>query len=98
MCRKTSGAAFVTWIVVPVGAFNYAKGEPAVLRSSEKGTRYFCSSCGTPVTCINTAHPEHVDVTTGSLDVPEDYPPTVAVHEDTKLAWLATTEIAREKN
>jgi len=89
MCRKTSAAAFVTWVVVPESAFHYVKGEPQILNSSEHGTRCFCSSCGTPLACINTTHQGIVDVTSCSLDAPEDFPPTIAVHEDTRLSWLA---------
>ena len=92
MCRKTSAAPFVTWMVVPASLFRYTQGEPKELSSSELGTRYFCSRCGTPMVCINSDHPEQVDVTTGSLDAPEDYPPTLAVFEDTKLPWLSKTE------
>jgi len=93
MCRRTSGAPFVTWIVVPDSAFQYTKGEPRTLQSSESGTRYFCESCGTPLTCINTEHPGKIDITTGSLDDPADFPPKFAVYDDTKLEWLSTTEV-----
>ena len=95
MCRRTSAAPFVTWMVVPTSAFHYLRGEPALLKSSDKGTRYFCSSCGTPLACVINDHPEQIDVTTGSLDAPEDYPPTVAVHQDTKLPWLSQTELEK---
>ena len=92
MCRRTSAAPFVTWMVVPASAFRYVKGEPKVLESSEKGTRYFCPDCGTPLACVITDYPGKIDVTTCSLDDPGAYPPVAAVHEDTKLPWLATTE------
>lgn len=95
MCRRTSAAPFVTWMVVPTFAFRYVQGEPAVLKSSEKGTRYFCPRCGSPLVCVNADHPDNVDVTTGSLDAPGQYPPTVAVFEDTKLRWLGQTEVSR---
>ena len=36
--------------------------------------------------------PDEIDVTTGSLDHPNDYPPTTAVHESSKLGWLGATE------
>lgn len=94
MCRKTSAAPFVTWIVVPTTAFQYTAGEPKLLSSSESGTRYFCPECGTPVVCINSEHPDRVDVTTGSLDSPGDFVPTLAVYEDTKLPWLGVTEVS----
>ena len=93
MCRKTSAAAFVTWIVVPQSQFQYTKGTPETLQSSKSGTRYFCGTCGTPILCSNSDHPKQVDITTGSLDDPGRFPPKYAVFEDTKLEWLSTTEL-----
>lgn len=92
MCRRTSAAPFVTWMVVPIAAFEYRRGTPRVLQSSASGTRFFCARCGTPIACINTQHPDIIDITTGSLDAPEDFPPTMAIHEDTRLPWLARVE------
>ena len=94
MCRRTSAAPFVTWIVVPDERFRYIKGDPKLLQSSESGSRYFCDACGTPLVCINSDHPDKVDVTTGSLDDPGSFPPKYAVFEDTKLDWLSATEVS----
>ena len=88
MCKKTSGAPFVTWIVVAATAFRYTAGTPSTLQSSEAGSRYFCSSCGTPVVCLSSKHPEIVDVTLGSLDQPDKFSPTMDVFEDTRLSWV----------
>jgi len=88
MCRKTSGAPFVAWVVVPKDAFTYTSGSPATLHSSESGTRYFCDKCGTPVVCINSKHPDIVDVTVGSLDAPEGFAPTMEAFEDSRLPWV----------
>lgn len=92
MCRRTSAAPFVTWLVVPADRFRYTQGDPRALQSSASGTRYFCERCGTPLVCIIASHPDNVDVTAGSLDHPERFAPTIAVHEDTKLPWLQRTE------
>jgi len=89
MCRRTSGAPFVTWLVVPIDSFSYTQGEPKQLQSSDDGTRYFCDACGTPIACINRTHPEIIDITLGSLDSPEGYTPTFDVFEDTRLPFLA---------
>ena len=62
MCRRTSAAPFVTWLVAPEASFNYTKGRPKVLKSSEMGTRYFCANCGTPVACVLTTQPGDIDV------------------------------------
>ena len=88
MCRRTSAAAYVSWIVVPTTDFDYIQGEPEVLQSSSHGTRYFCGSCGTPVACVLAEHPDVIDVTICSLDDPGQYPPQSDVHTDTRLSWV----------
>lgn len=88
MCRRIHSAPYVTWLVVPVERFRYATAAPEVLRSSEKGTRYFCRTCGSHVACVVAAHPEFIDIPVGSLDRPEVAPPTMEVHGDTRLGWI----------
>ncbi|MDA1074875.1 MAG: GFA family protein [Proteobacteria bacterium] len=87
MCRRTSAAAYVTWLVVPKEHFRLNSSEPASFASSDHGRRQFCPACGTPVTCVNTNHPEIVDVTVCSLDDPTAFPPSRSVYTDTRLAW-----------
>ncbi len=88
MCRKTNGAPFVSWLVVPQADFAYQRGEPKMLKSSETGSRYFCDDCGTPIACFNTNHETIIDVTLGSLDDPSALVPGSEVFTDSKLAWL----------
>ncbi len=82
----------MTWLVVPKSSFSYSSGTPKVLQSSPNGSREFCSDCGTPLVFVDSERPGDVDVTTGSLDEPDDFAPTVAVHEGSKLSWLGVTE------
>ena len=91
MCRRISGAPYVSWVVVPKSRFRFEGPEPKRLRSSEGGTRLFCSNCGTPLACELDKQPEDIDITIGTLDEPERWPPRYEVHDDTKLAWLGTT-------
>jgi hypothetical protein len=53
MCRKHHGAAFATFVTVPLMGFRWISGEDAVstYQSSAYGKRAFCSKCGsvTPV-------------------------------------------------
>lgn len=88
ICRRTSGAPYVTWLLLPKENFRYVEGTPAILQSSAHGTRYFCKHCGTPLVCLVGEHPERIDVTTGSLDRPEQFEPTMQAFTDTKLPWL----------
>ena len=88
MCRRTSGAPYVTWLVVDKNRFRYTStGAPTLLESSATGSRYFCSACGTPIACELTTHPDVVDVTLGSLDDPSGLQPVTDVFTDTRLDW-----------
>jgi hypothetical protein len=89
MCRRTSAAPYVAWVVVPHDAFRYTRGTPRQLSSSEHGKRYFCELCGTHLACVIADHPEIVDVTIGSLDDPEQFVPSFELHTDTRLRWVA---------
>ena len=97
MCRRTSGAPYVSWLVVPADKFSFTSGTPKMLQSSEKGQRYFCDNCGTPVTCVINTHPEQIDVTLGSLDNPEAFTPIYTVFEDSKLSFVTTHALSTAK-
>jgi len=89
MCRRIHAAPFVTWLVVPATNFAYVSDRlPAEFRSSESGTRFRCPDCGTQLACVNSAHPEVVDVAVGSLDAPERHRPRLDVFDDTRLSWI----------
>ena len=90
MCRRTSGAAYVSWLVVPKDRFKYTGAEPTLLQSSAHGRRYFCAACGTPVVCLVDSHPDNVDITVGSLDAPDAIVPSFEFYTDTKLPWVKT--------
>jgi len=92
MCRRTSAAPFVPWIVVPKEHFRYTDGTPKVLNSSQHGTRYFCADCGTPLACENDSHADVIDITICSLDAPEVIIPEHEVYLDTRLPWSTATE------
>lgn len=88
ICRRTSGAPFVTWFTVPTREFRLISGTPASFRSSDHGTRTFCSACGTPLTFQSARHPAEIDVTTCSLEDPEQVPPKDHTHTRSKLSWV----------
>ncbi|MFQ6022652.1 MAG: GFA family protein [Acidiferrobacterales bacterium] len=89
MCRRTSGAPFVSWFVVPTSEFRWVSGKPKELQSSDHGIRSFCSDCGTPLTCELDTHPQVIDVTICSLDDPEQLPPKTDEYTDTQLSWVS---------
>ena len=95
MCRRTSGAPYVSWLVVPIKAFSYTLGTPKQLQSSVDGSRFFCGKCGTHVAYTNKTHPEIVDVTFGSTDRREAFTPSFTVFEDTKLPFVMTPALKK---
>jgi hypothetical protein len=96
-CRKAAGAQAVAWIIVPRAAFTFEKGNPARYRTETRAWRTFCSICGTSLTYESDTRRDEVDITTGSLDHPEKFPPNRDVYPEEKLAWvnLVESKVAR---
>ncbi len=88
ICRRTTGAPFVTWATVPAAAFTFTRGVPRELQSTAQAVRTFCGTCGTALTFRELAHPRSVDVTVGSLDDPDALVPGDHIWTVRQLAWL----------
>lgn len=90
MCRRTSGAAFLSWLAIPLTSFQYKKGTPKKLISSSQGSRYFCKNCGTPLTCLLDEYPKYIYATICSLDRPQDFKPKDNIYIEDMLDWVKT--------
>ena len=88
ICRRTTGAPFVTWFTVPRSQFRLLSGEPTRFRSSPKATRSFCAQCGTQLTFEHEHYSNEIDVTTCSLEDPASLPPKSHIHTSSKLGWI----------
>ncbi len=88
ICRRTTGAPFVTWATFPVAAFSFTAGTPAELRATPRAVRTLCSICGTALTFREFARPHCIDITVGSLDHPDDATPQEHTWTADQLAWL----------
>jgi|SRR5215470_7960662 len=88
ICRRTTGAPFVTWFSVRSTDFRFTTGAPARFASTEKGTRSFCSRCGTQLTFENVDFPDEIDVTTASLDDPDSVAPQDNTRTSSRLRWI----------
>jgi hypothetical protein len=88
ICRRLSGAAFVTWFSVPLASFRFLTNEPAAIKTSEHGRRTFCPRCGTPLTFRSERSPQEIDVTTCSLDDPSALPPEDHTQVSSMVPWI----------
>ncbi len=92
-CRVVIGATSVAWVTVPVQFFITTQGEPALYKSSPNVLRTYCATCGTSLTYRHEQQSSGIDITTGSLDNPEQFPPTKDVFVNDKLPCLVVFEI-----
>jgi hypothetical protein len=88
ICRRTTGAPFVTWFSVPRSGFQFIEGAPTRFRSSARGMRSFCARCGTQLTFEHDDAGDEIDVTTCSLDDPEALPPEDNTRTSSQLRWV----------
>lgn len=88
-CRRAIGAQAVAWITVRLSNFAFEHGTPTRYRTDTGAWRTFCNRCGTSLTYEHDKRPNEIDLTTGSLDRPEDFAPTKDVFPEEKLPWMA---------
>jgi hypothetical protein len=77
----------VTWIAVKRDDFAFTVGDSVRFRSSPSVVRTFCEKCGTPLTYQHGDSPSTIDVTTATLDGPEEFSPTREIWLRHRLAW-----------
>ena len=92
ICRRSTGAPVLAWASVPVAAFAYVQGTPAIYPSSSWGHREFCARCGTQICYRQTKDARNVDVNTGSLDDPGLCPPAMHIYFADRIAWFDTAD------
>jgi hypothetical protein len=86
-CRRSSGAAFVTWASFRRAEFRFTQGEPRVVPWAGR-LRSFCAACGTPLTFVTTPQAIEVDVTVCSFDYPDAIAPADHTWVDDRLPWI----------
>ena len=95
MCRKHSGAGFVTAAGVETKEFSWTKGEDLLVRyqSSPGGLRIFCKTCGSTI-ASSPADPELgvIWVRFGTLDDDPGVRPSSHIFVGSKAPWLEITD------
>jgi hypothetical protein len=88
MCRRTSGAAFPTFVHFAGARFTWTEGEPTRYRSSSDAERGICARCGSTLTEHEAVLDDRVQVALGSLDHSERVTPDDHVWTEGQLGWL----------
>jgi hypothetical protein len=91
-CRRSSAAAFVTWVEFPSSQFTLVSGAPSRYESRPQVTRQFCGCCGTQLTDQHAAEPGTIDVTACSLDNADAVSPEDHVWSDRMLPWVKISD------
>jgi len=86
-CRRASSAPSVAWQTYERRCFELLAGQPRAFRSSAGVERTFCDSCGSPLTYTTHERPDHIDITSVSLDQPEQARPDREVFTAERLSW-----------
>ena len=92
MCRRTSGAAFMTFVHFPANEFAWSGAESTRHRSSDAAERGFCAVCGSTVSMHEAVLPDRVQVSLGSLDRPDLVRPDDHVWTSSQLPWLEVVD------
>lgn len=91
-CRRSSGAAFVTWIECHPSHFRVVSGAPSRYESRPQVTRQFCGKCGAQLTYQHADEPDTIDVTACSLDDVAAVSPEDHVWCDRMVPWVKITD------
>ena len=94
MCQRSHGAGYVTWFAVQRSQFALESGDRELtrFRSSDHGTRSFCSRCGSSLFCESTRHPDVVDVVLANMHGPIDRVPECHFYFDDRAKWVVVND------
>ena len=95
-CRRASGGTNVAWAVFARSDFEWLAGEPADYSSSPGIHWLYCRDCGSTLGYRRSERPHHMDITTGTLDQPDLYPPADEIWLSQKIGWATLHPAMRQ--
>jgi hypothetical protein len=89
MCRRTHGAAFVTWVGVAQDRFTIDMGARDLIRfaSSGEAIRSFCRHCGSTLFFQSSRWPGEVHIARANIDTPIDREPEAHAYWSDHVEW-----------
>lgn len=89
-CRRLSGTGHSVGAMFEAEAVDTAGSVAQFHYTSDKGTtvtKAFCPDCGSPIYGTNSASPNHLTLTLGSMDDASDLTPSVAIFQSKRPHW-----------
>ena len=89
MCRKSTGSAFATNMLISVDDFVLVSGKDSIkaYESSPDEYRYFCSDCGSPIYGQAKVRGGLVSIRCGSLNEDPGIRPSAHYYSKSKAPW-----------
>lgn len=89
-CRKTTGAAFSTWVGFAAENVEWTADEPSFYASSPGVKRGYCPACGTPLSYESDKWAGERHFLIGVFDDPAAFTPASDYLREEGLAWVKT--------
>lgn len=92
ICRKSHGAAFVTWGIIDSNQFQWTSGQEFIqeYESSPGRNRCFCKKCGAPL--VTTHAGEIGEVVVGTVEGDPGVRPSEHIFVGSKAPWYDITD------
>jgi hypothetical protein len=87
-CRRQTGSAMATFVIVPKAALRFIRGQPKEFASSAGVWRSFCGECGSALYYRTEKRPDVVDLYAGTFDDASALAPQCHVHAAEQLPWF----------
>lgn len=89
-CKKITGGAFETVAIVSQGDFEVTEGQNSLAsyQISDKATKHFCRTCGTPIFNAHTKYPGNCMLQVGAFDDPALVTPAINIFCESMLPWV----------
>ena len=96
MCRRISGAAFVSWMAIPRTCFKYTKGDPKKLISLLMELDIL-PRMRDFLACALDEDQKNIYITICSLDEPQEFEPKGDIYVEDMLDWVENKGKPMEK-